>query len=131
MNTRLSESEKEIMEVLVQVGKPITSRELLEYFNRHGKNWKKQTLNTFLIRMREKGKLSVSKAGEKNVYIAHMTNLDTIPKANDADSITELIFKTMFFCKNLCEKKEKCKEYNHAKCKKEIKNWLLKETLSS
>lgn len=54
MNGRkiLAETEVEIMELLWSVEKPIPSIEILNYFNNnHEKNWKKQTLNTFLYRL--------------------------------------------------------------------------------
>jgi len=54
----LSETEMEIMEVLWKTNRPMPSRELLEHFNKvEGKDWKKQTLNTFFIRMIQKGAL--------------------------------------------------------------------------
>lgn len=49
----LSETECEIMEVLWERKEFIKTRELLDLFNEKGKNWKRQTLNTFLIRLAE------------------------------------------------------------------------------
>ena len=53
MNGRkiLAETEVEIMELLWSVENPMPSIEILNYFNDHDKNWKKQTLNTFLYRL--------------------------------------------------------------------------------
>ena len=49
----LSETEREIMEVLWEKEEYIKTHDLLELFNERGKNWKRQTLNTFLIRLEE------------------------------------------------------------------------------
>lgn len=51
----LSDTEQEIMEVLWERTEIIKTRDLLELFNERGKNWKRQTLNTFLIRLEEMG----------------------------------------------------------------------------
>jgi len=125
MNTRLSESEKEIMNLIISTGRPMTFREILDKFNATGKDWKKQTLNTFLLRMREKGKLTIQKQTEKNVYIAHITNLDTLPKAEDAQSTAEIMEAGMNFCNYFCpaKRQEECKEG----CKANMEEWLLQE----
>lgn len=49
----LSDTEREIMEVLWEKKEFIKTRDLLDLFNERGKNWKRQTLNTFLIRLEE------------------------------------------------------------------------------
>lgn len=49
----LSETEREIMEVLWERKEFIKTHDLLDTFNEKGKNWKRQTLNTFLIRLEE------------------------------------------------------------------------------
>ena len=51
----LSDTEQEIMEVLWEKGDSIKTRQLLELFNERGKDWKRQTLNTFLSRLEEMG----------------------------------------------------------------------------
>lgn len=51
----LSETEQEIMEVLWEKKEFVKTRDLLGIFNEKGKNWKRQTLNTFLIRLEEMG----------------------------------------------------------------------------
>ena len=51
----MTEAELEIMETLWAKGEPIYLGELLEVFNaRTNKDWKKQTLNTFLVKMQQK-----------------------------------------------------------------------------
>lgn len=53
-NCHLSEAEREVMEVLWE-NTPIKQSILLEKCNERGKDWKRQTLNTLLIRLEEKG----------------------------------------------------------------------------
>lgn len=49
----LSESEREIMEVLWEKRDFMKTRDLLDIFVQQGKNWKRQTLNTFLMRLKD------------------------------------------------------------------------------
>ncbi len=63
---RLSDSEKEIMEVIWGLEEPVTTAILLDRFSHKG--WKIQTLSTFLTRLVEKGVLRVEKQGKSNVY---------------------------------------------------------------
>ena len=50
----LSVSEKEIMDLLWEHGE-MSSKEILHYFNTEkNKDWKKQTLNTFIARLLKK-----------------------------------------------------------------------------
>lgn len=50
----MTETELEIMETLWAKGEPVFLGELLDDFNiRTQKNWKKQTMNTFLIKMQQ------------------------------------------------------------------------------
>lgn len=51
----LSVTEREIMEVLWEHGDYMRTGELFKLFNERGKNWKRQTLNTLLIRLDEIG----------------------------------------------------------------------------
>lgn len=63
-NFGLSHTEKEIMELLWQSEKPLSFREILDYANETWKkNWKKQTLNTYLLNMQKAG-LIVSERGK-------------------------------------------------------------------
>ena len=51
-----------------------TFGELMKYFNENlDKNWKKQTLNTFLSRLIEKGLLKKEKEGTKTCYQMKIT----------------------------------------------------------
>lgn len=51
----MSETEQEIMEVLWQQSEPVKQSQILSIFEERGKQWKRQTLNTFLSRLEEKG----------------------------------------------------------------------------
>ena len=62
MNSHLSKTEYRIMEYFWSTGGKYTFGELMKYFNENlDKNWKKQTLNTFLSRLIEKGLLKKEK----------------------------------------------------------------------
>lgn len=63
----LSEAEREIMQVLWEMGEPVTVSGLLSEFE-DSKGWKPQTLNTFLTRLVAKGYLESQKRGNANVY---------------------------------------------------------------
>ena len=51
----LSRTETQIMEKLWQQSQPIKQTELLAMFNKEGKGWGRQTLNTLLLRLEERG----------------------------------------------------------------------------
>ena len=62
MNSHLSKTEYRIMEYFWSTGGKYTFGELMKYFNEEeDKNWKKQTLNTFISRLIEKGLLKKEK----------------------------------------------------------------------
>lgn len=51
----LSDTENEIMQEIWSSDKVFLTRELLDLFNAKGKDWKRQTLNTLLVRLETKG----------------------------------------------------------------------------
>lgn len=51
----ISDSEREVMEMLWKQDAEIKQSALLTLFQEEGKEWKRQTLNTFLSRLEEKG----------------------------------------------------------------------------
>lgn len=59
---RIAKTEKEIMEVLWEAGEAVQTGELLEQMRLRGRDWKRQTLNTLLFRLEEKGIVSRSHA---------------------------------------------------------------------
>lgn len=66
---RLSDTEMELMEVIWECDSPVTSSELLRIFAQRGKEWKAQTISTFLSRLVDKGALSiVTRQGRTNSY---------------------------------------------------------------
>ena len=69
MRTRLSQTEHEIMEFFWDAQKEYDFKELMQHFNEEGgKEWKKQTLNTFLSRLLDKGLLERRMEGRKAYY---------------------------------------------------------------
>ena len=69
----LSDSEMEIMQVIWQLGAPITTAQLRLLFAHKG--WKIQTLATFLARLVDKGALAVEKRKGANLYVPAVTEL--------------------------------------------------------
>lgn len=67
---KLSETEMEVMQIIWDCGHSITSSELLDIFaEKKKKEWKGQTIATFLARLVEKGVLmSIKKQGRTNIY---------------------------------------------------------------
>ena len=66
MSSHLSKTEYRIMEYFWSTGEKYTFGELMKYFNEEeDKNWKKQTLNTFLSRLIDKGLLERKKEETK------------------------------------------------------------------
>ncbi len=67
---KLSETEMEVMQIIWASGHPITSGELLDIFAKDkGKEWKGQTMATFLARLVEKDVLiSTKQQGRTNIY---------------------------------------------------------------
>lgn len=71
MTFDVSGSEREILEYLWENPQGMKSRDMLEYFNTNkDKDWKKQTLNTFLLRLADKGLISNEKVNGKKIYRA-------------------------------------------------------------
>ena len=61
-NHKITGAEREVMEVLWARTEPMQTRELLEEMKERGKKWKRQTLNTLLFRLEEKGIVSRRRA---------------------------------------------------------------------
>lgn len=58
MKYDLPRTETEIMEVLWENDREMAPKEILSIFNERGRDWKRQTLNTLLVRLVEKGLVS-------------------------------------------------------------------------
>lgn len=52
---RVSDAEEEVLEMLWTCGGPIKQSELFQLFEEQNKKWKRQTLNTLIVRLEEKG----------------------------------------------------------------------------
>lgn len=70
---KLSDTEMEVMEVIWECTPPVTSAELLRLFAQRGREWKGQTISTFLSRLVDKGALSATKHGRTNKYIPRIS----------------------------------------------------------
>lgn len=71
---KLSDTEMELMQVIWECNDPVTSTELLRIFARDkGKEWKGQTISTFLSRLVDKGVLVVTKQGRANMYVPRLS----------------------------------------------------------
>lgn len=74
MRTRISGAELEIMQYLWDAEHGAAFAELLAHFNEtKGKEWCKQTLNTYLLRLSNRGLITREKAGSKTIYSPAMT----------------------------------------------------------
>ncbi|ANA83070.1 BlaI/MecI/CopY family transcriptional regulator [Paenibacillus glucanolyticus] len=66
---KLSDTEMELMEVIWECTPPVTSTELLRLFSQKGREWKPQTISTFLSRLVDKEALAVTRHGRTNQYM--------------------------------------------------------------
>lgn len=73
---KLSDTEMEVMQVIWESTPPVTSKELLQLFSLKGKEWKAQTISTFLSRLVDKGALTVTRRGRTNEYIPLISSED-------------------------------------------------------
>lgn len=64
----ISEAEQEVMEKLWDQEDSIRQSQLLALFEADGKEWKRQTLNTFLSRLEDKGLVERENRLVKAVY---------------------------------------------------------------
>ena len=74
----LSPTEKEIMEVLWK-SEGMTNNEIILYFKERGREWKRQTTNTFLTRLADKG--LVTKTGHKYKAAYTKQEFETLRRA--------------------------------------------------
>lgn len=69
----LSGAQLEIMQIIWKNGGSIMFSELSGELDRREKNWKTNTILTFLSRLAERGMLTVKKQGRLNEYVAVMS----------------------------------------------------------
>ena len=66
----MSATEFYILKYLWSRETPATFSEIMPHFNEEEKKeWKKQTVNTFLTRLAQKGFLNIDKSGKRAIYI--------------------------------------------------------------
>jgi BlaI family transcriptional regulator, penicillinase repressor len=78
---KMSEAEKQIMDIIWSCARPVTTAEILTRLP-EDKAWKQNTVITFLARLMEKGMVKATRAGRANHYEACLTeqeylNLET------------------------------------------------------
>ncbi|MHB8062437.1 MAG: BlaI/MecI/CopY family transcriptional regulator [Ruminiclostridium sp.] len=90
---KMSETEMEVMQVIWECGRPITTSELLGIFAQHkGKEWKGQTIATFLTRLIEKGVLMISERnGRVNTYAPRISPEEY--RSQEAKSLLETLYE--------------------------------------
>ena len=71
-NTRLSETEMEVMQVIWELPTPATVSQILNVFEVR-KGWKTSTLSTLMARLIEKGFLTKEMKGKVNYYYTLLT----------------------------------------------------------
>ena len=81
----LSSSEEEILEALWTHQRWMTCSELVDYFDEKGKGWKRQTINTFLVRLIEKG--YVTRNGRKFIYTYSKEEVETQQTIDFVESV--------------------------------------------
>ena len=64
---RISDSEKQIMEIIWTAGRPVTTSEILRKLP-DGNAWKQTTVITFLARLIEKGVVKATRVGKAKHY---------------------------------------------------------------
>lgn len=79
----LSRTEEQIMEKLWQQTQPIKQTELLAMFNEEGKDWGRQTLNTLLLRLEERGFVKREKRRVWAVYDQETFGVQIMEEAAD------------------------------------------------
>lgn len=82
----------EVMQIIWESGQPITSGELLDIFARNkGKEWKGQTIATFLARLVEKGVLHSTKQGRANTYTPRISPEEY--RSREAKSVLDTLYE--------------------------------------
>lgn len=89
---KLSDTEMEVMRMIWASDHPVTSGELLDFFSsKKGKEWKGQTIATFLARLVEKGVLLSSKRGRGNAYTPRVSPEEY--RRQEAQSMLDRMYK--------------------------------------
>ena len=86
----MSDSEKEIMEIIWDNGGRIYISDLLEAVERSGRDWKRTTVRTFLTRLMEKGLLFGVRQGKNCEYRASVSREEYL--SGQARNFVEEVF---------------------------------------
>ncbi len=86
----MSDSEKEIMEIIWDNGGRIYISDLLEAVERSGREWKRTTVRTFLTRLMEKGLLLGVRQGKNCEYRASVSREEYL--SGQARNFVEEVF---------------------------------------
>lgn len=120
---KLSEAEKETMDIIWNLNRKVTSSEIMKIFNeRRGKKWSAQTISTFLSRIVDKGILKADREGRTNYYYSIVSKEEY--ERDQAENILNNLYKGSLknFLSALYYKKEVTeKEYE------EINEWFSKK----
>lgn len=81
---RITDAEREVMEVLWRDSEAVQTRVLLELMKEKGKNWKRQTLNTILFRLEERGIVS-----RKRAYVQAAMSREALLQAQTREILEE------------------------------------------
>lgn len=88
----LSETEMKLMKEIWNIGRPVTSNELLEIFSeKEEKEWKGQTIATFLSRLVDKGVLLLEREGRPNTYVPRISF--KVYKKREAQNLLDTMYK--------------------------------------
>lgn len=101
-NYTLTKAEQEVMEEIWKVSGPMRTKDLLDRMKEKGRDWKRQTLNTLLFRLDEKGVVT-RKRGQVESALSN-NNL----QQNKAKDILDEAYKGRFdvFCAALLGRDE-------------------------
>lgn len=87
----LSETEMNVMQEIWKMGRPVKSNELLEvFFEKEGKQWKGQTIATFLSRLVDKGVLLIEREGRPNTYVPRISYKEY--KRREAEDVLDSMY---------------------------------------
>lgn len=116
---KLSDTEMELMQVIWKINQPVKSNELLTIFAEDkGRDWKGQTIATFLSRLVDKGVLLVKREGRTNIYIPRLSLKEY--KKKEAQGLLDTLYQGSVknFLATLYDKKIPSDELH------ELKEWF-------
>ena len=87
---RMSDAEKEVMQIIWAAGGSVSSAWLLDELKSRNRDWKPNTVLTFLARLIEKGILTAKKHGRANEYIPLVSEKEY--KQSEARSFLDSVY---------------------------------------